>query len=386
MDDPPRGTEPVVATRTSPSPSLAEVLANAPWRPLEEHISDLRERVDDSIGASQDLRGRYRQELLAANPDLPSRIRRPSAEALEAAIALMSSGVVAAADGTVAPVPLLGGAKIQVGVVIVFNSGEVVDLVTRVFEHELATGAATASEYFARLRKTRKTSYLISHAIMLFGERKLLIEQRADWRMLHGELVPHELRTGAGRPADNLPATFDLIDRYIATERFLACSESTDDLDIINAAELLEPGEYIVLRSLRDKLEVFLEGDPELNTVAAKFAGADRHRFRAWMDAAGPQVAELLVKAGQRPFVVECHASRVDEAVALFLVDSLWVRGHPPDGSGFAVRGFPFHIDLADQAAGRIFRASDFRSFVEHRLMTLSVERGLFDLDPRRTR
>ena len=74
-----------------------------PWRPLEEHISDLREQVDDSIGASQDLRGRYRQELLAANPDLPSRIRRPSAEALEAAITLMSSGVVAAADGTVAP-------------------------------------------------------------------------------------------------------------------------------------------------------------------------------------------------------------------------------------------------------------------------------------------
>jgi hypothetical protein len=51
-----------------------------------------------------------------------------------------------------------------------------------------------------------------------------------------------------------------------------------------------------------------------------------------------------------------------------------------------AVRGFPFHIDLADQAAGTLFRASDFRGFVEYRLMEVSVEDGLFDLDPRRTR
>jgi hypothetical protein len=117
--------------------SLKEVLAKAPWRNLEEHISDLPERVDRSITASHDLRRRYREELLAQDPTLPERIRRPSEAALAEAIQLMQTGVVAAADGTVAPVPLVGGAKIQVAVVIVFNSGQVVDLVTRVFEHEL---------------------------------------------------------------------------------------------------------------------------------------------------------------------------------------------------------------------------------------------------------
>ena len=50
------------------------------------------------------------------------------------------------------------------------------------------------------------------------------------------------------------------------------------------------------------------------------------------------------------------------------------------------MRGFPFHIDLADQVARTLFKSSDFRSFVENRLMTMSVEQGLFDLDPRRTR
>jgi hypothetical protein len=366
--------------------SLKEVLAKAPWRNLEQHISDLPERVDRSITASHELRQRYREELLAQDPALPERIRRPSEAALAEAIQLMQTGVVAAADGTVAPVPLVGGAKIQVAVVIVFNSGQVVDLVTRVFEHELTDGASSAMAYFARLRKARQTSYLVSHAIMLFGERSLLIDQQASWRMLHGELIPHELRTGAGRPADNLPPTFDLIDRYIASERFLACSESTSDLDVLNAAELLGPGEYIVIRSLEDKLTTFLEGDEATGTVAAKFANEDGRRFRTWMQQAGPLVSEVLVKAGQRPFLIECHAARVEQAVALFLVDSLWMRGLAPDGSSYAVRGFPFHIDVADQVARTLFKSSDFRGYVEHRLMSLSVERGLFDLDPRRTR
>ena len=362
------------------------MLARAPWRSLEDHLSDLRERVDQSISESHDLRRRYREELLANTPDLSEKIRRPSDQALQAAKEIMQGGTVAAADGTVSPVPLAGGAKIQIGVVIVFNSGEVVDLVTRVFEHELSTGTPSAFEYFAQLRKTRKVSYLVSHALMLFGERRLLIDQAANWRLIHGELIPHELRTGAGRPVDNLPATFDLIDRYIASERFLACSESTGDLDVLNAAELLEPGEYIVIRSLKDKLELFLEGDEMTGTVAAKFSREDGARFRAWIDRAGPSVAEVLVKAGHQPFLVECHADRVDEAIALFLVDSLWVRGHDVDGSSFAVRGFPFHIDLADQAARTLFKSSDFRSFVEHRLMSLSIEEGLFDIDARRTR
>jgi hypothetical protein len=162
--------------------------------------------------------------------------------------------------------------------------------------------------------------------------------------------------------------------------------ESTSDLDVLNAAELLEPGEYVVVRSLEDKLTTFLDGDEETGTVAAKFASADGRRFRTWMQRAGPLVSEVLVKAGQRPFLVECHAGRIEQAVALFLVDSLWMRGLAPDGSSFAVRGFPFHIDVADQVARTLFKSADFRGYVEHRLMSLSVEQGLFDLDPRRTR
>jgi hypothetical protein len=368
------------------SPSLAEVLENAPWSDLETHLNGLRPRVDSSITESHKLRRQFREELLAARTDLPEKIKRPSEESLKRARQLMTAGTVAAADGTVAPVALLAGSKIQVGVVIVFNSGDLVSLVTRVFEHEMNAGATSATDYFRALRTGRGTSYLVSHAIMLYGERRLLMDQKADWRMVHGELIPHELRTGAGNPLANLPAAFDLIYEYIASEKFVAVSESGNDLDVLNAAELLDPCEYIEIRTLADSLRMFVEGDEELGITAAKFSKADGEKFRKFIDAAGPQVAVVLVKAGNHPFIIECHKDHVEDAVALFLTDSLWVRGMPTDGSAFTVRGFPFHIDLADQAARTLFKGSDFRSFVEARLMHLSVEEGLFDLDPRRTR
>jgi hypothetical protein len=365
------------------SPSIEQILRAAPWVDLEEHLNELRERVDRSITLAHRRRAEYREELLANRPDLLQHIRRPSPAAVGKAERLLLTGTVAAADGTLAPVPLLAGCKIQVGVVIVFNSGRVVDLVTRVFEAELTSGAETAREFFADLRKARQVSNLLARAVMLFGERKLLLDQRSDWRMIHGELIPHELRTGAGRPTQNLQAAFELVNGYIASEQFIAVSEGKEDLDILNAAILLEPGEYIVLRSLADTLTSFLEGDE--GQMRANFNNTDRDSFRRFIESAGAQVSVVLVKAGHKPFLVECHQNRVEEAMALFLADSLWTKGLPADGSG-AVRGFPFHIDLADQVARTLFKGSDFQDFVDARLFALGTEAALFDLDPRRTR
>lgn len=367
-------------------PSIAEILQAARWQPLEIHLNDLPERVDRSITIAHQARKQYRQELLSQNPALATRIKRPSDEQLQAAVDLLQSGTVAASDGTVSPVPLVAGSKIQVGVVIVSNTGSLVSLVTRVFETELNKGAKSASQFFEQLRTTRAISNLVSRAIMLFGERNLLIEHDADWRMLHGELIPHELRTGAGRPGQNLPPTFDLINRFIASERFIAVSESSDDIDILNAAILLEPGEYIVIRSMADTLGMFLDGDPETGTARANFATPDLGRFREFIARSADKVAVVLTKAADKPFLLECHADHIDESVALFLADSLWTRGHALDGMASAIRGFPYHIDLADQVARTLLKGGEFRSFVEARLMAQGLNEGLFDLDARRTR
>ncbi|WP_347600957.1 hypothetical protein [Acrocarpospora sp. B8E8] len=358
----------------------------APWAELEEHINHLRERVDTAVLASHARRERLRTEILADNPAIRARIRRPRPETLAWAKSLLRSGIVAAADGTIAAVPLLSGTKIQIGVVVVTNTGESVRLVTRVFEHELTATGDSAREFFDNLRKVHGSSNLASRALMLFGERQILLAQEADWRMIHGELIPYELRTGVGKPEHNLPPVFDLVRRYVADQRFVAISESPEDIDVLNAAIVLEPGEFLELRTLRDDLTIFLDGDADGGTTRAGFNNRDRDTFRGFITEVGPEVSILLVKAGHRAFLLECHRDRVEEAAALFLSDALWTRGLPDEGAAATARGFPFHIDLADNVARTMFKGGEFRSFVETRLMELGVEQGIADLDPRRTR
>lgn len=131
--------------------SIKETIASAGWVPLEEQLATLRQRVDASIHNAQRLRRVYRDELLA-DPALRAAVCTPTDTALERAVALLHEGTVAAADGTVQAVAMLGGSKIQVGVVIVPNTGKVVDLVTRVFEYELSSDADGAREFFSQLR------------------------------------------------------------------------------------------------------------------------------------------------------------------------------------------------------------------------------------------
>lgn len=366
--------------------SIADLLNSSPWVNLEKHLDDLRERVDTSIDKTQKLREKYRKELLANNPQLKNSIKRPSKNSLDNAAKILRTGTVAASDGTISPVPLLGGSKIQVGVVIVFNHGDIVDWITKIFETELTDDANSAIEYFSNLRGTRKISNILARAIMLFGERRLLLEQEADWRMMHGEIIPHELRTGAGRPSKNLNLAFDLVEDYIQTKNFIAVSEASDDIDILNAAIILEPGEYFIVKTLTNTLQLFLDGDKTTGQSKANFSQTDEKKFRNFIQKVGEKISIVLVKAGNKPFLLECHSDKIEEAVSLFMADSLWTRGFAVDGSAFTVRGYPFHIDLADQIARTLIKGSDFQNFVENRLFDLGIEAGIFDIDPRKTR
>jgi hypothetical protein len=366
--------------------SIEQFIQQSPWVSLEEHLNDLKERVDASINTTNELRAKYREELLANNPNLQASIKRPSAISLKNAQELVTTGSIAASDGTISPVPLLGGSKIQVGVVIVFNHGDIVDWITKIFETEITEKANSAIEHFTNLRGTRKISNILARAIMLFGERRLLLQQKADWRMMHGELIPHELRTGAGRPDKNLDIAFQLVHDYVDTKNFIAVSEASDDIQILNAAIILEPGEYFVVKTLTDTLSLFLDGDAETGQSKANFSQKDENKFRTFIQSVGEKVSIVLVKAGNKPFLLECHTDKIEEAVALFMADALWTRGFPIDGSSLTVRGYPYHIDLADHIARTLIKGSDFQNYVESRLFDIGVESGIFDIDPRKTR
>jgi hypothetical protein len=204
------------------------------------------------------------------------------------------------------------------------------------------------------------SSNLANRALMLFGERQILMDQKqVDRRMIHGKLIPYELRTGVGIPKKNLPPVFDLVRRYVADEKFIAVSEGPEDLDVLNAAIVLEPGEFIELRMLTDDLTTFLDGNEEDGVTRAGFNTADKDYFRKFIREVGPEVAIVLLKAGYRPFLLVCHRDRVEEAASLFLADALWTRGLPDDGAAMTAREFPFHIDLADSVARTLFKGAE---------------------------
>ncbi len=56
--------------------SIEQFLQQSPWVNFEEHLDDLRERIDDSINLSNGLRTKYREELLTRNPGLKDNIKR----------------------------------------------------------------------------------------------------------------------------------------------------------------------------------------------------------------------------------------------------------------------------------------------------------------------
>jgi len=100
---------------TANKPSIHELLESAPLVPLEEHLNHIRLRVDLSITKAHQLRERYCDELLTDQPHLANQIRKPGAAALNAAEQAFKTGTIAAVDGTISPVPLLAGSKIQIG-------------------------------------------------------------------------------------------------------------------------------------------------------------------------------------------------------------------------------------------------------------------------------
>lgn len=366
--------------------TLSTILDRFPWRKLEDHLNAFPERIDKSIKKTHILRQQYRQELLKNTPTLRQKIKRPSPEKLEWAKQLLLTGTVAASDGTISTVPHLGGSKIQLGIVIVFNKGKVVDYVTNVMEPEITSGTESAIKYFQNLRKTRRISSLLSRALMMHEERNSILKYPADWRMIHGEILPYELRTGAGNPKHNLPLAFELVQQFLHNRNFIAVSETSDDIDILNAAILLEPGEYIYIKNLTDVLHLFLDGDKETGQSKANFSEVDARKFREFIQQFGNQVSIILAKAGNKPFLLECHSDQIEEAVSLFMVDSVWTRGLDLNQAILSIRGYPFHIDLADQVARNLLKASDFQNYVEARLFDFECEGGIFDIDPRKMR
>lgn len=344
------------------------------WQPMEDYFAGADSIVEADVRAAAELRRKLRKELLQDSPELAERIKRPKPETRAWAREQLFGGHVVGIDGTVSKAPSISGGRARIGVAAVSYQGSRIQRVLYVSYREMAQPATSAMEYFKSLKGVNRTSELLMRAVMAYSERALALTREEEWRFVHGELLPYELwaALGHGRPLERRLA---LARRLIEAKNVIGVVEGSHNVDLLNAGELLQSGEYLEARDLRRELDDF-SGGHRGDGRGAHFNARDAEDFKAFSERYGPDVAVGIFKAGLKTYIFHAHRSRFDEAAALVLADA----------SNQALRGFPLLIDYADHLLRHYLAQSDFERQVEFKTARLGMETLAEEIDPRRTR
>src|SRR5207247_3586915 len=137
-------------------------------------------------------------------------------------------------------------------------------------------------------------------AVMAYSERELALRRPEQWKFVHGELMPYELRTGLGR-TKALPQCLQLGSKLITNEHSIGVVEVSEDIDLLNAVEMLDKFEYLDARPLDHDLEQYLYGIPDPDNPSQKLRGAhfndtDEKQFEQFIKDYGSQVKVGIFK------------------------------------------------------------------------------------------
>jgi hypothetical protein len=354
-------------------PTFKELVDISKWQPVEDYFRTSDDVISSDVRSCVELRKKLRQELLA-DSDIRGKVRRPSEDELARASDILFAGEVCGIDGTISVVPSQSGGRARIGVASTSYSGEGIKRVLYVSYRQLATPAGSAIEYFRRLKQVNRTSALLMRAVMAYAERSLALQQPNAWRFVHGELLPYELwaALGKGRPVKE---RLDLARSLIQARNVIAIVEGTQNIELLNAGEILEPGEYLDARELTMELKEYLEGHRD-DGRGAHFNPQDRRDFEDFIDSQGVLVRVGVFKAGPKPYVFHAHRDVFDQAAALVVRDAM----HQP------MRGFPLLLDYADRICAYHLKSSDFDKQIQFKTARLGWEALATEIDPRKTR
>jgi hypothetical protein len=350
------------------------------WQTFDDFLETSDERLLQDVEASLQKRRELREKLMA-DPNFRSRVRKLDLELQNWAKTELFGGNVCAVDGTLSVVPSTSGGRARIGVVATSYKSDKIERIIYVSYRQLAGPADSPEEFFKKLKSVSSTSNLMMRAVMAFAERELAVTRREPWKFVHGELLPYELRTGAGRPKMVLPRALDLGQKLIECEKAIGVVEGSEHTDLLNAVEMLEKFEYVEARGLDRDLTAFLEGEPDLENPGrhlrgAHFNEADTKKFREFIEKYGKQVKIGIFKVGLKPFIFQAHCTNFDKAAALVMTDA----------SMQALRGFPLLLDYADQICSTHLAGKDFEKQIHFKTARFGIEALGYDIDPRKTR
>lgn len=350
------------------------------WQTFDQYLETCDDRLFKDIEINLNRRKELR-EMLMSDPAYRSRVKQITPDLLDWAKNELFSGNVCGVDGTLSIIPSTSGGRARIGVVATSYKSDKIERVVYISYRELAEPVKDAPDYFKKLKTVSATSGLFIRAVMEFAERDLGLKRQEKWKFVHGELLPYELRTGAGRTKTVLPRALELGKRLIESTTTIGIIEGSEDLDLLNAAETLDRFEYLHARGLDQDFQDFLEGtdDPEnpgQRIRGAHFGEHDRSKFRDFIDTYARQIKVGVFKVGLKPFLFQAHRDNFEKAAALVMADAALQP----------MRGFPLLLDYADQICSQHLAGRDFERQIQFKTARFGIEALGYEIDPRKTR
>jgi len=285
---------------------------------------------------------------------------------------LLFNGRVEACDGTVQVHDSLPLTIYQIGVCLVSYRGNAGSWSTRLFRRDLREErndpVGDMLEVLERRGKRAGLnqpdrrdglSELAQRAVMSYAEvRTLTRDATAAWRMGHGSPAPYQLLAGAGNPdvmIESVKVLRELIDGH---RKFVFVSSESGDRDLLMMGQALRPLEYLIVGTLDERLDEFIEGLHFTPTVTVP-DGWDGTRLtpEKWVMRFRDDIASQVLVGVYRaslfapPQVFYCHRDHHEVAARIAIADSVLL----PD------RGFPMLIDLTDRACKSVYGGGNLR-------------------------
>lgn len=361
--------------------NFSELVDLNKWQTFDDFIRTADPKLDEDIQKSL----KYRKELakkIRESTEISVRIRPTAEEKSEWdqkvswAESQLFGGLVAGVDGTMSRFQLASGTRCRIGVVATTYENNRIEKVLYVSEQEFAEPATDAMDHIKKLKKVQSISQMVLRAVMGYSERELLLQRPQEWKMLQGEILPYELRTGLGR-LKALDVTLDLGRRLIEAKKVIAITEDTSWTNLLYVGYTLERGQFMEAPiDMKWELEKYLDGDDDLGISPAHFNPEDHQRFREFIDAYADQMKMGIYRSGFKPYLYYAHKDYFDEATALIMADA---QNQP-------MRGYPLLLDYANNIAKGILSQGDFQKQIMARIAMIDPEELGFEMSARKTR
>jgi hypothetical protein len=351
------------------------------WHPGTDLVAEnarVTREVELSVATECENQRRVRDEViprlsfLECAPSEAGHYVVPEGDILEAQRGLLFNGGTEACDGTTQVHDTLALTIYQIGVSLVSYSGNQGSWSQRLFRRDLREHREDAAGDILRLLETRAAragmnqpdrrdglSELAQRAVMSYAEIAALVtKSTAVWRMGHGSPAPYQLLLSASNPDVMIRSVRLLRELIEGHKKFVFVASEPDDRALLTLGQALHPREFVVVNTLDERIERFIETIHFTGPVTVDDRWDGRPlppekwvtRFR---DAVASQVLVGVYRASlfAPPQVFYAHRDHFEVAARIALADS---ELQPS-------RGFPVLIDLADRTCKSIYGGGSLR-------------------------